>query len=77
MAIFSWEMIKLCYTPLIEYYAGTKIIFMNLCNHLETSLYVKWEKQKYRSMPTVWLQQCFLKICVEGKNNTGKNIVKY
>ena len=53
MAIFSWEMIKLCYTPLIEYYAGTKIIFMNLCNHLETSLYVKWEKQKYRSMPTV------------------------
>lgn len=30
MASFSWEMIKLCYTPLIGYYASTKIRLMSL-----------------------------------------------
>lgn len=29
------EMIKLWYTQLIEHYTGTRIMFMNLCDHLK------------------------------------------
>lgn len=43
------EMIKLWCIQLIEYYVGTKIIFINLCNHLKTHLYVKWEKAKTKN----------------------------
>lgn len=70
-------MIKLWCIQLIEYYVGTKIIFINLCNHLKTHLYVKWEKAKTKN--TKLYVQCdyivFVKkkkIYVEGKNNAGK-----
>lgn len=43
------EIIKLWYIQLIEYYLGTKIVFINLSNHFKTYLYVEWEKDKTKN----------------------------